>query len=218
MTRRRLHDPDAILDAAERLVVDGGRGALTVRALTRETGASNGAIYHEFGSVEAVVARAWLRRARQFLTVQRQCVQDAWSTTPSGRRPVAAVVAAADAVAVCGIAEPVAAQLLTRIDRDAVLVDGLPDDLATELRALDSDVTGLMRELADSLWGRWDSDTASVMFTCLVRLPAALLFPSLRAGRVDPLARAHLRAAVEAALAVPIPHHDPDPASGGHRA
>lgn len=217
MPRPRQYDLDGVLDAAERLVIDGGRGALTIRALTRQAGVSNGAIYHAFGSVEAVVARAWLRRARQFLEAQRRHVTDARTSAGASQWGSAAVVAAADAVAAFGVDEPLAAQLLTRIDRDSVLVEGVDEDLGRQLRALDREVSDLMRDLADELWGRWDEDAALVMNTCLVRLPAALLFPSLRHGRVDARDRDHLRAAVGAVLAVHPRRREPDITSEGLR-
>lgn len=215
MPRPRRHDLCAILDAAERIVVEGGREALTVRALTRRTGASNGAIYHAFGRVEAVAAHAWLRRARRFLEFQREHVARARGGAAPGRRGVAAVVAAADAVAAFGVEDPLAAALLTRIDRDSLLADEVYDGLADRLRALDAEVAGVMRELAEGLWGRWDGETAAVMRTCLVRLPAALVFPSLRRGRVDPRDRDHLRAAVGAVLALPLPPRESGPSSEG---
>lgn len=217
MPRPRQYDLDGILDAAEQLVIDGGRSALTTRALTRQAGVSNGAVYHAFGSVEAVVARAWLRRARQFLDTQRHHVTQARTSAAGEQRGPAAVVAAADAVAAFGIDEPRAAQLLTRIDRDAVLVDGVGEDLARQLRALDREISDLMRELADELWGRWDEEAALVMNTCLVRLPAALLFPSLRHGRADARDREHLRAAVGAVLALHPRRRDPGTTSEGLR-
>jgi enoyl-CoA hydratase/carnithine racemase len=75
MARPRVHAPDALRDAAEKLLVEQGRARLTVRALAAEAGASNGSIYHAFGSLETLVASAWLRRARQFLDLQRRAVE-----------------------------------------------------------------------------------------------------------------------------------------------
>ena len=59
MPRPRVHSPDAVLDAAEELLVERGRAQLTVRALAERSGTSNGSIYHAFDSLETVVATAW---------------------------------------------------------------------------------------------------------------------------------------------------------------
>ena len=51
MARPRVHAPEAVLDAAEELLVERGRAQLTVRALSERSGAANGSIYHAFGSL-----------------------------------------------------------------------------------------------------------------------------------------------------------------------
>jgi AcrR family transcriptional regulator len=196
MARPRLHAPDALLDAAERLVVEEGRGGLTVRALAGRTGASNGSIYHAFGSVENVVARAWLRRAGQFLELQRDAV-DAELATGDGRR---AVQAAADAPARLAERDPRAATLLTVLTRDDVLAAKLPEPVVADLRALDGELVATLRRLAAAVYDRTDRAAVDVITTCVVTLPAALLFPEIRAGNVRPLSRRQLAAAVGAVL------------------
>ena len=198
MARPRLHAPEAVLDAAEELLVERGRASLTVRALAARAGASNGSIYHSFGSVEGVVAAAWLRRARQFLELQRAAVDLAGSGHP-------AVLAAADAPARLAEADPRAARLLTSLTRDEVLTDALDEPVADALRALDGELAELLRRLAEGLWGRRDPAAVGVVTTCVVRLPAALIFPGIRAGAVPGHARAQLAAAVGAVIQVGPP-------------
>ena len=77
MPRPKQLDPERVLDAVEELLAEGGRAAVTVRALGERAGASNGSIYHSFGSLDAVLGRAWLRRAEQFLAIQRAAVDEA---------------------------------------------------------------------------------------------------------------------------------------------
>lgn len=192
MPRTRLHAVDTVLGAAEELLLERGRSGVTSRALAERAGVPNGSIYHEFGSVETVVARAWLRRARQFLALQQEAL-----TAGDGRR---AVLAAADAPASLAGQDPVAAQLLVGLTRDDVLTDAVAEPVALELRSLDAALAGTLRTLARALWDRGDAAAVDVVTTCVVRLPAALLFPGIRAGRVPPLARAHLAAAVGAVL------------------
>jgi AcrR family transcriptional regulator len=194
MARPRLHTPDLLLDAAEQLIVEQGRRQLTVRALAQRTGASNGSIYHAFGSVDAVVASAWLRRAERFLALQRAAVDAELSSSGSdaGRR---AVLAAADSPARLAAENMPAAQLLTALTREEVLVDSLDASVADRLRALDGELGDTFQRLAAAV-----RQPLATVVTCVVRLPVALLFPGIRAGAVTPLARAQLAASVGAVL------------------
>ena len=59
MGRPKQHDDttrEALLAAAEQLVEQGGTGALSVRAVAEEIGASTRAVYSTFGSKEALLA------------------------------------------------------------------------------------------------------------------------------------------------------------------
>jgi AcrR family transcriptional regulator len=196
VARPRVHAPDALLDAADQLLVEQGRVGLTVRTLALRAGVPNGSIYHAFGSLENVVAQAWLRRARQFLDLQRAAV-DAELSTGDGRR---AVLAAADSPARLAQDDLRAARLLTVLTRDDVLTAELPQPVATDLRSLDHELLGTLRRLAGAVFGRTDRAAVGVVTTCVVALPAALLFPEIRAGAVRPLTRTQLAAAVGAVL------------------
>ncbi|SEO79865.1 TetR/AcrR family transcriptional regulator [Trujillonella endophytica] len=196
MPRPRVHAPDTVLDAAEELLAERGRGRLTVRALAERSGVSNGSIYHAFGSLETVVGSAWLRRARQFLGLQRAAVDDALAAGDVQ----GAVQAAADAPARLAAEDLRAAQLLVAVRRDELLTDGLAPEVAADLRALDAQLLDLLRRLARAAWDRGDAAAVEVLTRCVVRLPAALLFGEIRAGRVSPHTRAQLAAAVGAVL------------------
>ena len=194
MARLRVHAPEAVLDAAEELLGAEGRRRLTVRALARRSGVANGSIYHAFGSLETVAAAAWLRRARQFLDLQRAAVVEAGT---DGRR---AVQAAADAAARLADRELRAAQLLFRLQRDDLLTDAVAPGVADGLRALDAALLDTLRLLARAAWGRDDAAAVAVVTTCVVRLPTALLLPEIRDGRVRPHTRTQLAAAVGAVV------------------
>lgn len=196
MPRPRVHAPDAVLDAAEDLLVERGRASLTIRALAERAGVSNGSIYHSFGSLETVVGSAWLRRARQFLALQRTAV-DGELARGHGRR---AVQSAAEGAARLAEQDLRAAQLLVNLHRDDVLTDAVAPRVADQLRALDAALVDTLRVLARGVWDRGDAAAVDVITTCVVRLPAALLFPEIRAGELRPLTRAQLAAAVGAVL------------------
>lgn len=198
MARPRVHDPDDILDAVETLVAARGASGVSIRAVSAATGVSNGALYHEFGSRSAILARTWLRAGRRFLACQSALVDAA---LPGGG--ASAVAAAADAPAAFADARPDAASLLLTVRREDVLSTGVTDDIAAQLRDLDGELTALLIRLSTAMWNRRDAAAVAVITTCVVDLPTALL---LRRNRLaDPTARRALRAAVAAVLDVGPP-------------
>ncbi|GAB1640741.1 helix-turn-helix domain-containing protein [Krasilnikovia sp. MM14-A1259] len=195
MPRPRVHAPEAVLDAAEALLVERGRASLTVRALAERAGVANGSIYHAFGSLETVVGSAWQRRGRQFLDLQRAAIDKALAA--SARQ---AVLAAADAPARFADQHLQAAQLLVTLRRDDVLTDAVAPAVADQLRALDAALVDTLRLLARAVWHRGDGAAVDVITTCVVRLPGAMLFPEIRTRPVRPHTRTLLAAAVGAVL------------------
>lgn len=69
-TPSRSNAEAALLDAAERLLVEVGHAGITTRRLAREAGVNHGLVHYYFGSVENVLIRA-LERFTERLT-QRQ--------------------------------------------------------------------------------------------------------------------------------------------------
>jgi AcrR family transcriptional regulator len=202
MPRPRVYEPDRVLDAVESLAVASGPAAVTIRAISAAVGASNGALYHTFGSRSGLMGRAWLRAGRRFLAVQNDLVDKALFTT-GPQAPVAAVVAAADAPAVFAEQHPDSSKVLLTVSREELLDSDLPDDIAIELRDLDRLLVGLLIRLAVNLWDRKDSRAVDTITTCIVDLPTAIL---LRRNRLaNPTARQHLRASVRAVLDVGPP-------------
>jgi AcrR family transcriptional regulator len=208
MPRPRVYDPNRVLDAVESLAVASGPGAVTIRAISAVTGVSNGAVYHTFGSRSGLMGRAWLRAERRFLTIQTSLVHQAMSEPDPGASGEA-VVAAADAPVVFAEQYPDSSKLLLTVRREELLNSDLPDEITKELRELDRSLVGLMIRLAVNVWDRKDAHAVDTITTCIVDLPTAIL---LRRGRLrSSTARAHLRAAVRAVLAVgppPRQHHN----------
>jgi AcrR family transcriptional regulator len=208
MPRPRVYDPNRVLDAVESLAVASGPGAVTIRAIGTVTGVSNGAVYHTFGSRSGLMGRAWLRAGRRFLTVQTSLVDQAMSA-PGPQASVDAVVAAADAPVVFAEQYPDSSKLLLTVRREELLDSHLPDEITTELSDLDRSLVGLMIRLAVGVWDRKDAPAVDAITTCIVDLPTAVLLRRDRLG--SPTARAQLRAAVHAILAVgppPRQHRD----------
>lgn len=193
MPRPRVYDPDVVLDAAESLAVASGPAAVTVRAISDAVGLSNGALYHTFGSRAGLLARTWLRAGRRFLDVQRELVADA-------RPGLDAIAAAAQAPVAFAERCPDSAALLLRMRRDDVLGPDAPGECAAEIAELEKLLVDLMIQLASDAWGRRDRAAVDAVTTCIVDLPTAILLHRNRLA--DPTARRHLRAAVDAVLAV----------------
>jgi AcrR family transcriptional regulator len=62
---------DALLDAAERLLVDVGYAGITTRRLAEEAGVNHGLVHYYFGSIENVMVRALERFTERQIARQR---------------------------------------------------------------------------------------------------------------------------------------------------
>jgi AcrR family transcriptional regulator len=63
---------EALLDAAERLLVDVGHAGITTRALAEEAGVNHGLVHYYFGSNENLLARALERFTERLVERQRE--------------------------------------------------------------------------------------------------------------------------------------------------
>ncbi|MEV0294343.1 helix-turn-helix domain-containing protein [Nocardia sp. NPDC050710] len=204
MPRARVHDLDRLMDAAEKMAVDSGPAAVTVRALSEVTSVSNGAIYHAFGSRAGLMGRVWLRAAQRFLALQRDAVEHALTAVSSRDSPVEAVVAAADSPAEFLVQHPISGRFLLTVQRDELLGSSeIPDDVADELRKLDRTLVALLIQLSRGVWNRSDRESVAIIRDCVVELPTALLLRGKR--NPDPAVRERLAAAVRAVLAIAPP-------------
>ena len=62
---------EALLDAAERLLVDVGHGGITTRRLAEEAGVNNGLVHYYFGSIENLLVRVLERFIERLIARQR---------------------------------------------------------------------------------------------------------------------------------------------------
>jgi AcrR family transcriptional regulator len=62
---------EALLDAAERLLVDEGRDGLTTRRVARSAGVNQGLVYHHFGSIEELMVAVLERSTDRLIARQR---------------------------------------------------------------------------------------------------------------------------------------------------
>jgi len=70
-TAARSAAEEALLDAAERLLVDVGHRGITTRRLAQEAGVNHGLVHYYFGSNENVLARALERFTERLIERQR---------------------------------------------------------------------------------------------------------------------------------------------------
>ena len=70
-TSARATAEDALLDAAERLLVDIGYAGVTTRRLAEEAGVNHGLVHYYFGSNENLLVRALERFTGRLITRQR---------------------------------------------------------------------------------------------------------------------------------------------------
>lgn len=70
-TSARSAAEEALLDAAERLLVDVGHAGITTRSLAETAGVNNGLVHYYFGSNEALLVRALERFTERLIERQR---------------------------------------------------------------------------------------------------------------------------------------------------
>jgi AcrR family transcriptional regulator len=71
-TRARSAAEEALLDAAERLLVDAGHAGITTRRLAEVAGVNHGLVHYYFGSVENLLVRALERFTERLIARQRE--------------------------------------------------------------------------------------------------------------------------------------------------
>lgn len=190
--RRTLHTEDGLLDSARAVVVGHGVRAATIAALRDESGASIGSIYHRFGSVDEILARAWIRAARRSQDAALAAITD---------DPRESVVAAALALFEFCVANPDDAVLLSAFRRADFLDADLPEATRHDLEHLNDPVAGRLRTLSRGLFGRTDKPSIDLLVIALVDLPSAFAHRRVEARSASTLLyRGRLEAAVRAMI------------------
>ena len=200
MGRPRRFDPDELADHARSLWVEHGKSGVTTRALVAASGASNGAVYHAFGSRDGLLARVWAREAADFLTFQ----QDAVTRAMSDGGAVDGLVEAALAPARYAETNAEGGRLLLSATVDELMTAGLTDEGRSQLRRRQQELGSLLAELSTALWRRQDTAALTTVRYCVVDLPGALLLRS--PGVTDPIAHHALELAVRGIAAEPPPY------------
>ena len=188
-----VHAKDAILDAARELVLERGVQHATVSAISEESGAPVGSLYHHFGSRDDLVTELWVRAVRRSQV----------TFLVAARHPNAEAAAVAAALSIHDFAREHRddARLLVSFRRDDLLRDTGSPRLAQALADLNRPLDQAVAELARRFFGRATQDAVAQMTFAVIDLPFGAVRRHLATGAEFPAAlREPLRAAVRAAL------------------
>ncbi|OIJ27685.1 TetR/AcrR family transcriptional regulator [Nocardioides luteus] len=200
MSRQRLHTLDDLLDVAEQIVTSGDPSGLTLRSLAAAAGASNGTIYHAFGSKDVLLARLWLRSWCRLGDLMTEAMGERAGTSGED-----AVVAVALTPVEFVRRFPASARLFFAQRRDQLFSADLPPEIETELSSVQEKFVEVLIALARGVWGRGDRIAVEAIAVCVVDLPGGILRRCLLEDReADEATASRLEAAVRAILAVPL--------------
>ncbi|MFI5623566.1 TetR/AcrR family transcriptional regulator [Nocardioides sp. NPDC051685] len=206
MSRQRLHTLDDLLDVAEQIVTSGDPSGLTLRSLAAAAGASNGTIYHAFGSKDVLLARLWLRSWCRLGDLMAEAMGERAADSTGEDAVVAVALTPVEFVR----RFPASARLFFAQRRDQLFSADLPPEIETELSAVQEKFLEVLIALARGVWGRGDRIAVEAIAVCVVDLPGGILRRCLVEDReADAATAARLEAAVRAILAVPL---EPRPA------
>ncbi len=184
MARPRLHDDDAVLDAAAAVALELGARGASIDAIAARSGAPVGSIYHRFGSRDGVLAAAWERAVRRFQTGYLP------EELP-GPDPLATAAGMAEAVVSYAIRDPDGARLLMTLR---------PEDhfeRPTPIEELNAGIAAAVRSLARGL-----GVSSERVRMAVIDLPYGTMRRRLAEGRrIDATVRAEVGAAARALLA-----------------
>lgn len=201
MSRQRLHTLDDLLDVAEQIVTSGDPSGLTLRSLAAAAGASNGSIYHAFGSKDVLLARLWLRSWCRLGDLMAEAMGEEPTNATGEDRVVAVALAPVEFVR----RFPASARLFFAQRRDQLFSADLPPQIEAELAAVQQKFIELLITLARGVWDRGDRIAVEAIAVCVVDLPGGILRRCILEDReADEATAARLEAAVRAILAVPL--------------
>jgi AcrR family transcriptional regulator len=186
---KAIHSSDVILDAARTLVLRRGVQNASVSAISKQSGAPVGSLYHQFGSRDDLVAALWVRAVRRsqaaFLGAARH---------PDPRR---AAVDAALSIHDFVREHPEDARLLASFRREDLLHDATSRRLRRELDELNRPLAEAVTDLARRVFGRATPETVERTTLAVVDMPLGAMRRHLVAGTEPP---ARLRELLETAV------------------
>jgi AcrR family transcriptional regulator len=191
--RPPLHTEEAILDAAQTLVLEGGARSATLNAIAQASGAPKGSVYHRFASLNELLAAMWARAVRR----SQQAFIEALEEPDAMRAAVAAALSIYDFAR----REPADARLLASLRREDLIESVEAPRLQRELAELNRPLQDVLAELARRLFGDVTRDELERTVCAVVDLPIGAIRRHLIAGgQLPETIPDQLAAAVRAAL------------------
>jgi AcrR family transcriptional regulator len=191
--RPPLHTEEAILDAAQTLVLEGGARSATLNAIAQASGAPKGSVYHRFASLNELLAAMWARAVRR----SQQAFIEALEEPDAMRAAVAAALSIYDFAR----REPADARLLASLRREDLIESVEAPRLQRELAELNRPLQDALAELARRLFGDVTRDELERTVCAVVDLPIGAIRRHLIAGgQLPETIPDQLAAAVRAAL------------------
>ena len=184
MARPRIHQPDAVMDRARRLVLDNGVRAATIEAIAAASGAPMGSLYHYFNSRDELLARLWVRAVRRS--------QAAFSAAAEDEDPECAAVAAAMSIYDFCTRERDDARLLVSMRREDLIQAELPSDIVKELKELNRPVQRTVEQLSRRLYHRARARDRDRVLLATFDLPYGVARPYVIRGQTPPPHRRRL--------------------------
>ncbi len=179
MARLPKYTDQQILDAAHRLICDGGPHAATIAAIAAALGAPSRSIYHRFRSRDVLLGRVWLDAIASFQLDYLERARDPQVTAGQLAAHVIDWVRR----------HPDTARLLTMYRREEFLAAGVPEELGARARALGREVQEGIEALATRWCGDARSRHRSLIQAAVIGLPYGLVRARLTRGEPIP---AHL--------------------------
>jgi AcrR family transcriptional regulator len=173
MGRKEHFKRDEFMDAALKMVAQGGPGALTVSALAIGMKAPIGSVYHRFQSRDALLAELWIRAVEQF---QRGFLE------ALARNGLLASLYTVEWVR----KHPNEGRLLLLYRREELLSGDWPEHLKEDVARLSRELDSGIRSFAEKRLGSLAEETLRRATFALVDVPLAAVRQHLQEGKPPP--------------------------------
>jgi AcrR family transcriptional regulator len=179
---RRVIATEAILDAARDATALGGVRGATLEMIAAASDVPVGSIYYRFGSIQELIARAWLRSVHRSHEAASSALQ------AQGRDAEGLVAAALASYDFC-LGSRNDAALLASLRAADVRRWELPADLREEIEAVNDPAEGEILALARGCFGRADRGSRDLVLLAIVDLPYGAALRHLQEGGSAPARR-----------------------------
>ncbi len=173
MGRKAHFKRDEFMDAALKMVAQGGPGALTVSALASGMKAPIGSVYHRFPSRDVLMAELWIKAVEQFQSGFLEAL---------ARNGLLASLYTVEWVR----KHPNEGRLLLLYRREELLSGDWPEPLKEDVARLSRELDSGIRSFAEKRLGSLSEETLRRATFALVDVPLAAVRQHLQEGKPPP--------------------------------